>query len=86
MPAWFLSCRDSPLQHMTVHGEVRTNFIMLTEATVSIFFARKDRDSELPMPKGMSFGDWCLFFFPVSSCHGFLGHEVVHPPLGSPQA
>ena len=34
----------------------------------------------------MSFGDWCLFFFPASSCHGFLGHEVVHPPLGSPQA
>ena len=42
--------------------------------------------SELLTPKGISFGDCCLFSFPASSCHGFLGHGVGHPPLGSPQA
>lgn len=41
---------------------------------------------ELLTPKGISFGDCCLFSFPASSCHGFLGHGVGHPPLGSPQA
>lgn len=41
---------------------------------------------ELPTPKGMSFGENSPLFFPASSCHCFLGHEVVHPQEGSPQA
>lgn len=42
--------------------------------------------SELPTPKGMSFGENSPLFFPASFCHCFLGHEVVHPQEGSPQA
>ena len=41
---------------------------------------------ELPTPKGMSFGENSPLFFPASFCHCFLGHEVVHPQEGSPQA
>ena len=50
----------------------------------------KDEDiemkCELPTPKGMSFGENSPLFFPASFCHCFLGHEVVHPQEGSPQA
>ena len=59
------------------------------EATVSkmeIVRLEGSRKGELLTPKGISFGDCCLFSFPASSCHGFLGHGVGHPPLGSPQA
>lgn len=59
------------------------------EATVSKMETVRlegSRKGELPTPKGISFGDCCLFSFPASSCHGFLGHGVGHPPLGSPQA
>jgi len=59
------------------------------EATVSILETVRlegSRKGELLTPKGISFGDCCLFSFPASSCHGFLGHGVGHPPLGSPQA
>lgn len=58
------------------------------EATVSKMETVRlegSRKGELLTPKGISFGD-CLFSFPASSCHGFLGHGVGHPPLGSPQA
>jgi hypothetical protein len=59
------------------------------EATVSKMETVRlegSRKGELLTPKGISFGDCCLFSFPASSCHGFLGHGVGHPPLGSPQA
>ena len=59
------------------------------EATVSKMETVRlegSRKGELLTPKGISFGDYCLFSFPASSCHGFLGHGVGHPPLGSPQA
>lgn len=59
------------------------------EATVSkmeIVRLEGSRKGELLTPKGISFGDCCLFSFPASSCHGFLGHGIGHPPLGSPQA
>lgn len=59
------------------------------EATVSKMETVRlegSREGELLTPKGISFGDCCLFSFPASSCHGFLGHGVGHPPLGSPQA
>lgn len=59
------------------------------EATVSkmeIVRLEGSRKGELLTPKGISFGDCCLFSFPASSCHGFLGHGGGHPPLGSPQA
>ena len=59
------------------------------EATVSKMETVRlegSRKGELLTPKGISFGDCCLFSFPASSCHGFLGHKVGHPPLGSPQA
>lgn len=48
--------------------------------------AFSDKPSELPTPKGMSFGENSPLFFPASFCHCFLGHEVVHPQEGSPQA
>ena len=59
------------------------------EATVSKMETVRlegSRKGELLTPKGISFGDCCLFSFPASSCHGFLGHGVGHPPLGTPQA
>lgn len=59
------------------------------EATVSKMETVRlegSRKGELLTPKGISFGDCCLFSFPASSCHGFLGYGVGHPPLGSPQA
>lgn len=59
------------------------------EATVSKMETVRlegSRKGELLTPKGISFGDCCLFSFPASSCHGFLGHGVGHPPLGGPQA
>ena len=59
------------------------------EATVSKMETVRlegSRKGELLTPKGISFGDCCLFSFPASSCHGFLGHGVGYPPLGSPQA
>ena len=59
------------------------------EATVSKMETVRlegSRKGELLTPKGISFGDYCLFSFPASSCHGFLGHGVGHPPLGSPLA
>ncbi len=59
------------------------------EATVSKMETVRlegSRKGELLTPKGISFGDCCLFSVPASSCHGFLGHGVGHPPLGSPQA
>lgn len=59
------------------------------EATVSKMETVRlegSRKGELLTPKGISFGDCCLFSFPASSCHGFLGHGVGHPPLDSPQA
>ena len=59
------------------------------EATVSKMETVRlegSRKGELLTPKGISFGDCWLFSFPASSCHGFLGHGVGHPPLGSPQA
>lgn len=59
------------------------------EATVSKMETVRlegSRKGELLTPKGISFGDCCLFSFPASSCHGFSGHGVGHPPLGSPQA
>lgn len=59
------------------------------EATVSKMETVRlegSRKGELLTPKGISFGDYCLFSFPASSCHGFLGHGIGHPPLGSPQA
>lgn len=59
------------------------------EATVSKMETVRlegSQKGELLTPKGISFGDCCLFSFPASSCHGFLGHGVGHPPLGSPQA
>ena len=59
------------------------------EATVSKMETVRlegSRKGELLTPKGISFGDCCLFSFPASSCYGFLGHGVGHPPLGSPQA
>ena len=52
----------------------------------AIPLAFTEHGGELLTPKGISFGDCCLFSFPASSCHGFLGHGVGHPPLGSPQA
>ena len=52
------------------------------EATVSKMETVRlegSRKGELLTPKGISFGDCCLFSFPASSCHGFLGHgSVIH--------
>ena len=59
------------------------------EATVSKMETVRlegSRKGELLTPKGISFGDCCLFSFPASSCHGFLGHGVGHPQEDSPQA
>ena len=59
------------------------------EATVSKMETVRlegSRKGELLTPKGISFGDYCLFSFPASSCHGFLGHGVGYITLGSPQA
>ena len=59
------------------------------EATVSKMETVRlegSRKGELLTPKGISFGDCCLFSFPASSCHCFLGHEVGHPQEDSPQA
>lgn len=56
------------------------------EISNAIYFITNKHDCELPTPKGMSFGENSPLFFPASFCHCFLGHEVVHPQEGSPQA
>lgn len=58
-------------------------WVVANFATVAISF---NSSCELPTPKGMSFGENSPLFFPASFCHCFLGHEVVHPQEGSPQA
>ena len=64
--------------------------VWLTQAQIVELFqsskANISEHSELPTPKGMSFGENSPLFFPASFCHCFLGHEVVHPQEGSPQA
>lgn len=59
-----------------------------SDATVKDSLTAQDGriSGELPTPKGMSFGENSPLFFPASFCHCFLGHEVVHPQEGSPQA
>ena len=63
-------------------GENPETLTPLTKQRFELIIKR----SELPTPKGMSFGENSPLSFPASSCHCFLGHEVVHPQEGSPQA
>lgn len=63
-------------------GENPETLTPLTKQRFELIIKR----SELPTPKGMSFGENSPLFFPASFCHCFLGHEVVHPQEGSPQA
>lgn len=72
-------------KNFEINGEFRAMdmaelaYILTNQESVSMM-------GELPTPKGMSFGENSPLFFPASSCHCFLGHEVVHPQEGSPQA
>ena len=72
----------------SIFGDVQEKWVIYVGGSLSIVVTLLAGLwlGELPTPKGMSFGENSPLFFPASFCHCFLGHEVVHPQEGSPQA